>query len=358
MRILQIIDSLEAGGAEKVAVNYANSLLLSTGFSALTATRKEGSLKNQLDKKVAYFFLNKKGKLDFKAILRLRTFCKQHQIEWIHAHGSSFFTAVLLKLVLPDIKLIWHDHYGMSEFLASRNTGILKICSLFFSGIITVNTILQQWAQKELWCKNVIYLPNYTTFTKKTVAGSSLQGETGKRILCLANLRPQKNHYLLMKVANIIRQRFPDWTFHLVGKDFEDDYSKSIRDLIRSEKLDKHVFVYGSRNDTEFVIQQCDIAILTSKSEGLPIALLEYGLHQKPVVVTDVGEIPQIIQNAVNGFLVPSEEPELFADALSKLINDEILRTNLGNALHKTIGENNSETAVITQYLLWIKKKI
>ena len=358
MRILQIIDSLEAGGAEKVAVNYANSLLQATGFSALTATRKEGSLKNQLDGKVDYFFLNKKGKLDLKAILRLRSFCKQHQIDWVHAHGSSFFTAVLLKLVLPKIKIIWHDHYGMSAFLATRNTTVLQFCSLFFFGIVAVNAILQQWAQKELWCKNVIYLPNYTNFTKTIVAGSSLQGEAGKRILCLANLRPQKNHFLLIKVAKIIREHFPKWTFHLVGKDFEDGYSTEIRHLIESEKLQKHVYIYGSRNDTEFVIQQCDIAILTSKSEGLPIALLEYGLHQKPVVVTHVGEIPQIIQNAVNGFLVPSEEPELFAGALSKLINDETLRRNLGSALYKTIEQNNSETAVITQYLLWLKKKI
>jgi len=356
MRILQIIDSLEAGGAEKVAINYANSLLAVNGFSALTATRKEGNLKSQLNDKVNYFFLNKKGKIDFKAIVRLRSFCRRHHIEWVHAHGSSFFTAVLLKLVLPNVKLIWHDHYGMSEFLDTRKTGILKICSLFFSGIITVNAILQQWAQNKLWCKNVIYLPNYTNYEESIVTANALQGEAGKRILCLANLRPQKNHFLLLNVAKKIQQYFPEWTFHLVGKDFEDDYSKNIRDLIQSQKLENHVFVYGSRTDTAFVIQQSEIAILTSKSEGLPIALLEYGLHKKPVVVTQVGEMPQIIQNNVNGFIVPSNNIDLFFDGLSALINDEVLRANFGNALFKTVDENNSEKAVISQYLLWIKK--
>ena len=60
MRILQIIDSLEAGGAERMAVNYANALADKIDFSGLVATRKEGALRNQLSINVSYLFLNKK----------------------------------------------------------------------------------------------------------------------------------------------------------------------------------------------------------------------------------------------------------------------------------------------------------
>ena len=68
MRVLQIIDSLEAGGAERMAVSYANVLVDVIGFSALVATRKEGALLEQMDSKVTYLFLNKKSKLDFKTL--------------------------------------------------------------------------------------------------------------------------------------------------------------------------------------------------------------------------------------------------------------------------------------------------
>ena len=54
MRILQLIDSLEAGGAERMALNYANALVDTLGFSALVATRKEGALLEQIDSKVTY----------------------------------------------------------------------------------------------------------------------------------------------------------------------------------------------------------------------------------------------------------------------------------------------------------------
>ena len=67
MRVLQLIDSLEAGGAERMAVSYANSLSKKIAFSGLIATRKEGQLLSQINQNVDYLFLNKKNK--FKAFL-------------------------------------------------------------------------------------------------------------------------------------------------------------------------------------------------------------------------------------------------------------------------------------------------
>ena len=72
IRILQLIDSLEAGGAERMAVSYANALNRQLGFGALATTRSEGQLKNQLDKDVFYVFLNRKKTLDIKALLLFR----------------------------------------------------------------------------------------------------------------------------------------------------------------------------------------------------------------------------------------------------------------------------------------------
>ena len=66
MRIVQIIDSLEAGGAERMAVSFANALSSEIAFSGLLATRNEGALKSQIDEKVHYSFLNKKHNFDFK----------------------------------------------------------------------------------------------------------------------------------------------------------------------------------------------------------------------------------------------------------------------------------------------------
>ena len=161
MRVLQLIDSLEAGGAERMAVNYANALSAEIEFSGLVATRKEGVLKKQLDDKVHYLFLNKKNTVDFKAVLKLRKYITRNQVQLIQAHSSSFFLAVLVKLTLPNIKIIWHDHYGNRINQTRNENYILFLCSFLFSACCTVNLELKQWVLKNLSVRNVFFVPNF-----------------------------------------------------------------------------------------------------------------------------------------------------------------------------------------------------
>ncbi|WP_141841384.1 glycosyltransferase [Flavobacterium branchiophilum] len=120
LRIVQLIDSLDAGGAERMAVNYADVLMSEIAFSGLVVTRKEGLLKSQLKSEISYLFLNRKRILDFFVIIKFLKFLNKNNINWIHAHSSSIFFAVMIKFLKPSIKIIWHDHFGQSEFLDTR----------------------------------------------------------------------------------------------------------------------------------------------------------------------------------------------------------------------------------------------
>jgi glycosyltransferase involved in cell wall biosynthesis len=261
-------------------------------------------------------------------------------------------------LSCPRIQLIWHDHYGDSEFLSKRRTTALKFCIPFFKGIVVVNQKLKVWAEKKMHFKNVIYLPNFPSKEIEVKQQTVLSGIQGKRIVLLANLRVQKNHFMLLEVAKMLKNSHPDWTFHLVGKDFKDDYSGQIKNLILEYNLEKSVFIYGSKQDVDTILKQSTIAVLTSQSEGLPVALLEYGLHQMSVLVTNVGEIPKLIQDGANGFLVASGQVQLFYNSLVKLIENESIRNDLGTALYKTVYSNFSEEKVIILYLEWLKKEV
>ena len=262
-----------------------------------------------------------------------------------------------MKLISPNLKLIWHDHYGDSEFLSKRPSFGLKITIPFFSQVIAVNHKLKDWIEKELNFKKVIYLPNFPTIASEVLEKTILKGNNEKRIVCLANLREQKNHELLLKVAEKLKKSHPEWTFHLVGKDFEDDYSRYIKGLITQNNLENHVYCYGTREDIKNILDQSQIGILTSSSEGLPIALLEYGLYKKPVVVTNVGEIPLLIDNNRNGFSVVSNDADLFYISLVKLINNEILMNTLGESLFKTVYNDYSQETIIKKYLNWLQNE-
>ncbi|PJJ10985.1 glycosyltransferase involved in cell wall biosynthesis [Flavobacterium sp. 1] len=355
MRIIQLIDSLEAGGSERMAVSYANTLANKIEFSALVATRKEGDLLHQINQNVSYLFLNKKKQLDFVSLFNLRSFVIKNKITHIHAHSTSFFFASLLKLICPSVKLIWHYHYGNNKILPKKRIIIFRIVMPFFGGVIAVNQNLRLWIENNLKSKNTIYLPNFPVQTKVFEHKTQLFGIEGKRIISLANLREDKNHFLLLEVAQKLKKTYPDWTFHLVGKDFGDDYSNQIKKLIAKYGLEKNVFLYGSKQDIGNILNQTSIAILTSKSEGLPVALLEYGLYKKAVVVTDVGEIATIIQHGKNGFIVDSNEVHVFYQSLLNLVESETLRTDFGEALFDTIQADYIAESVMEKYLKWLE---
>ena len=353
MRIIQLIDSLEAGGAERMAVNFANGLASKADFSGLVCTRKEGLLKDQMLSEVEYLFLSKKSALDVAALFRLRNFCVKNQVTHVQAHATSFFTAFLLRLMLPKLKIIWHDHYGLSEFLSQRRPQLLWLCSNFFDGIIAVNEPLKHWSLKHLTCKKVIYLPNFVSTTSSIESQTSLAGVAEKRILCLANLRAQKNHFMLLSVAELLQQSHPEWTFHLVGQDFNDAYSAQLKHRILDAKLEEHVFLYGSRADTAAIIQQTTIGLLTSDSEGLPLAVLEYGLFGLPVVVTQVGEIPAVVTHQHEGFVVPAGSFEMVYKSLVELIENQNLRLKFGQALQTKVQHHYSAESVLSTFNTW-----
>ncbi|MBB3123521.1 glycosyltransferase involved in cell wall biosynthesis [Mesoflavibacter sabulilitoris] len=347
MKVLQLIDSLEAGGAERVAVNIANALSAEISKSYLCSTRQEGILKASLDPKVDYFFLNKKRTFDLKAIIKLKSFIKQEQIDIIHAHSSSYFTATLVKLLYPKIKIIWHDHYGNSEFLHQRPKQVLKLCSYFFNHVFSVNQLLASWAERKLYVKSVNYLPNFSVENKQSLV-TQLKGVEGKRIVCLANLRPQKDHINLLHAFKAISHKHQDWTLHLVGKDFEDDYTQSIKQYIKDFMLSGGVFLYGSCPDTSAILKHCDIGVLSSKSEGLPLALIEYGLASLPTIATNVGQCKEVIINEQTGLLVPSENSNALSEALESYINNSSKREVLGHSLYLHIDKDFSKKAVIS----------
>lgn len=357
MRIVQIIDSLNPGGAERMAINYANALAQRIEFSGLISTRNEGILSNQIESKVCYLFLNKKKRIDFFAISRLRKYLKKNRVDIIHAHSSSFFIAVLVKFTMPKIKIIWHDHYGTRVRETKKENRVLVFLSIFFYSIFAVNHELIEWSTKNMKCSRVIFIPNFTRFPKIVKQETHLKGNDGKRIVILANLKNPKNHILILKAFCELKLNEMGWSLHLVGKDYYDNYSDILKNFIKSNSLADHIFLYGEKNDIRYILSQSSIGVLASTQEGFPVTILEYGLENLAVVSTNVGYCSIIIKNEFSGLLFnPFSEFEIKKQLL-KVVEDASARKKMGNNLGQLIDEKYSEKKVIEQIILAYNKK-
>jgi glycosyltransferase involved in cell wall biosynthesis len=350
MRVLQLIDSLRPGGAERMAINYANALVPHVQKSYLCCSRLEGKLKSELNKEVGYLFLSKKTSFQISAYLKLYQFIKQNKIDIVHAHSTSYFMAGTLKMMGGQFKLIWHDHYGDSEFLKERNYFFIKFFSHFFSGVISVNSKLQKWARESLHAQNVIVLKNFIN-TKIADVNENLilEGDPDSfKIICVANLRPQKDHFNLLSAFEMLPEALPI-SLHLIGEDPKNEYSNSVLRRIRNSKYSKRIFYYGTTQHISAYLVLADLGVLSSRSEGLPLVLLEYGNCGLPVVSTKVGECDEVVND--NGLLVSSKRPEDLSASILYYYENPQVRTNDALSFQKNIRSNYSEESVLLNIL-------
>lgn len=341
MQVLQLIDSLRPGGAERMSVNYANALAKHIDASYLCSTRMEGLLKSQLSPEVGYLFLNKKSTLDLKAFLRLRKFVKDNKIDLIQAHSSSWFLALMVKLSLPRLKLVWHDHWGGRVF--KKNSRILRMASGSFDSIFAVNSELFFYLKSNFRSQNVHYVKNFIgNFHEGKI---SLPVNENFKIIQVANLRNPKDHLTLLAAFKILIEKNYQVELHLVGKDRMDSYSNVIKRYVATHEMEKKVFFYGEQENVNPFLRGANLGVLSSTSEGLPLAVLEYAMVGLPVVCTDVGECREIIGE--NGFIVEPKNPSALAYAIVYYIKNPQKRSFHAKALQKFVKSEYSEKQVI-----------
>ncbi len=348
--VLQVCDSLAAGGMERVAVNLANALPQDRYRSHVCATRVEGPLADFVLPHVGKICLRRTGRLDPAAVRRLVTYIRENDIQILHAHGTALFLSVLVSTMKPHPVVIWHDHFGRSD-TEERTVWLYRLATNRVEAIIAVNHSLTTWARNRLHvpAERVSYIPNFVCEPDNEENPAILPGKSGFRIVCVANFRPQKDHLNLLEAMRSVLQRMPDAHLILLGHGMETTCFQRIQSEIGHDGLGGHVSVLGPRKDVNAVLRGCDLGVLSSSSEGLPLALLEYGMASLPVVATRVGQCEEVVGGGVCGMLVPPRDPEQLARAIVSLLTSVTKRKALGEKLNARVLRSYSSTRVIQQ---------
>jgi glycosyltransferase involved in cell wall biosynthesis len=194
----------------------------------------------------------------------------------------------------------------------------------------------------------VRYIPNFVCEPGPAAPPADLPDAMGSRIVCVANLRPEKDHLTLLgAMAQVIRE-MPTAQLLLVGAGTPDR-----RQLLLAERrrlgLEQHVAWLGPRDDIPAILGACDIGVLSSASEGLPLALIEYGMAGLPAVATSVGQCAEVLDEGRAGLLVPPGRPAALAGALLQLLRSPERRVAFGDRLRKRVRANYSAEAVVGQ---------
>lgn len=146
-------------------------------------------------------------------------------------------------------------------------------------------------------------------------------------------LAPQKHPEAIVDVAVKVAAGFPDVRFVIVGDGPLSDY---MRNYIREKGLDDNFMLLGSRKDVAEILPAFDVFLLTSRSEGLPRAMLEALAVRIPVVATDVGGIAELVNGLKNGFLCAHGDIQCLSSGVMKLLESP----ELGESLLATVDQD------------------
>ena len=350
-KVLTLLDTLRAAGAEQVAANLAVATGQSSEFFPMVcASRSGGELEAVLQAAgVEYRVLGRGHRFDVAPFFRLVRWIREEQIALIHSHmkGSNLWAGVIGRL--SGIPVLAHAH---GQPMGAADAVINAAVALLARRIVAVSERERSnLVQSPLVPgRKVVAVHNGLDATRYAVeAGASLRREFGFPddavvVGICAQLRPEKNHEIFLRAAHSIAGRSDRARFLIIGDGVR---RQTLENLAADLNLDTRCAFAGHRSDVPELLKYLDIGVLTSKREGLPLVVLEYMTSGLPVVSTAVGGIPEAIRSDQNGFLVPVGDAEALADRIMKLIEAPELRKRFSSRGREIFDQSFSEQAML-----------
>ena len=175
-----------------------------------------------------------------------------------------------------------------------------------------------------------------------------------KVIITVAVLREPKGIQYMLKALPGILDKMPNVHYLIVG---DGDYGSHLKNLSKEYKIEDHVTFTGRRTDIPALLSISDIFVLPTLIDALPTVLIEALAAGIPIVASNVGGIPEIIENELNGLLVPSKNPDQLATACLRLLQDEKFSKQMIHAGDKIV-QQKFAISVQVKNLIRIYKEV
>ncbi|HLO18740.1 MAG TPA: GT4 family glycosyltransferase PelF [Anaerolineales bacterium] len=178
-------------------------------------------------------------------------------------------------------------------------------------------------------------------------------------LLSVGRLVHEKAYEVLIQAIDIVVKEYPNMMLAIAGSGVLED---ELRRLIEKLHLDDKIRLLGNRHDVHDLMANADVFVMSSRSEGMPMALLEAMGFGLPVVITRVGGLEEVVEDQTQGLLVPPEDPQELAKAILKLLHDPVLCSNMGKNARQRIEEKYTTERMCRQYertmlALWREKR-
>lgn len=264
------------------------------------------------------------GRNLFSHLKKLLSIIDKEKIDIVQTQFSMGETlGFLIKIFRPKVKLV-------VAFVAYVNRSNFKnfIVNLYYQYVnsfiyISHHVKTEKLKQYHILQKkkgNVIY--NGTE--ERINDGTTTSKIHGKSILCVGSLIKLKNVQVLIQALEILiyQKGKRDINLYLAG---EGVYKHILQRQIKEKKLESFIHFLGNQSNIGKILKDCDVFVHPSYAEGFGIAVAEAMHAEKPIIVSNAGALPELIENEISGLVVAPHNAEEWTNAILKFLENPML---------------------------------
>ncbi len=339
MKIAFLVTRLDEFGGVQIHIRDLSTWLNNQGHEALVYSGWPGIISDHIKAMgTPYYEIKDMGRpirpiKDLKSILQLRRYLKKHKPDILSCHSSKAGIVGRAAAIGLPTKVIFTAHGWAFTEGVSNGARILyklieKCAAPFCQKIITVSEYDRQLALKYKIAPADKIIAIHNGMPQRPCPNRVPKESRAQpvKLIMVARFAAQKDHATLLHALTQIKDK--NWHLSLCGNGDSLPIQELAVELDLTEKID----FLGERDDVPELLEKHDVFLLITHWEGFPRSIIEAMRAGMPSIATDVAGNGESIAHDKTGYLVKHKDTEDVAEAISRLIEDEQLRLNMGKA--------------------------
>jgi len=356
MRILHLIETLDFGGAEKIVISLANASAQGHDV-AICCLKHAGELAGEVDARVRVFALGKREGNDASMPWKIARILREGRYDVLHTHNWGVFLEGGFAAMLAGTAVRVHTAHGPygtypPGFASRLKLGLRHFLERFvgrrFHRIAGVSDSVSRYIVEDIGVRggNVCTVHNGIPVTGAIEPSRPPDGPVV--FLAVGRLAEIKNHALMLRAFRRALDAGARARLRIAGNG---PLRAAIDAQVRELGLADHVEMLGFRDDIPHLLAGAHAFLLTSRYEGISVALLESMRAGIPVVATRVGGVPETVIDGETGLLFADDDEAGIARAITELALDPARREALGRRALALLHEEFSLERMTRRYL-------
>lgn len=284
---------------------------------------------------------------------------RREHIDIVHFHFGSYAVAPYLRLIFPNLKMYSMIHCEVKPRRNKLKQWKTQLEHSVFDKRFCVSNGVKQEVEK-LWGNSKKNEVLYLGVEKRPIVHPNLKADLGidKEAIVLScigfNVSLKGIDLIVKSIAKLLNRKqeskLPPFKVLIVGLKEEQD--KLLKSLLDDTHTHEYFMSLGIRNDIDSILNFTDIYLQPSRSEAISMSIVEALNYACPVIATNVGGIPEVVQDEYNGFLFEKGNIDQLSELIYKLLINAQLRSDFGEnslemAKHYTVKESVKKLAEI-----------